>query len=140
MKVSESFKTIIWQQLQLIAQTNGQLAEAISKEDKKLDDCIKYIIMNVQKSGINGFADEEVFDMAIDYYLTEKVDLKGDIKCKVVVNRMVQLTDEEKKKAKEDALNALIKSETQRLSKPKPTAVAKPKTDGKSNVSLSLFD
>src|SRR5690606_14054035 len=127
-------------QLELVASFNNKLAEAMTKENKNLDDCIKYIIMTVKESGINGFADEEIYDMAIEYYLKESVDLKGDINCQVVVNHMVQLTEEEKKKAKEDAMKALINQEKNRLSKPKQTAAAKPKSEQKQNVSLSLFD
>lgn len=136
MKVSQSFKTVIEQQIKLISQTNQQLAEALDKDGKNIDDCLKYIIMTVKKSGLNGFADQEIFDMATNYYLSDNIDLTGDLNCHVVVNRVVQLTEEEKLKAKDDALKALVQKETQRLSKPKATA----KPDKKSNVSLSLFD
>lgn len=138
MKVSQSFKTVIEQQTRLISQTNHQLAEALNKDGKNIDDCLKYIIMTVKKSGLNGFADQEVFDMATNYYLSDNIDLTGDLNCQVVVNRVVHLTDEEKTKAKEKAFSALVQKETQRLSKPKTSA--KPKTDNNPKVSLSLFD
>ena len=39
-------------------------------EEKNIDDCITYILNQVQKSGCNGFEDSEIFNMAYHYYVT----------------------------------------------------------------------
>ncbi len=36
--------------------------------DKNIDDCVTYILNWVQKSGCNGFCDDEIYGQAIHYY------------------------------------------------------------------------
>ncbi|MBP9481471.1 MAG: hypothetical protein KBF15_08460, partial [Parabacteroides sp.] len=39
-----------------------------SKPEKNIDDCVTYILNEVKKSGCNGFADDEIYSMAVHYY------------------------------------------------------------------------
>ena len=43
-------------------------AVSFRKPNKSIDDFIIYILNTVQKSGCNGFTDDEVYSMAVHYY------------------------------------------------------------------------
>lgn len=104
MKSTTEFKNIIKNYLDNRAKEDELFAESYKKEGKNIDDCITYILNTVQKSGCNGFADEEIYSMAVHYYDEEKIDIGGNANCKVVVNRTIELTEEEKEQARKDAL------------------------------------
>lgn len=90
-------------------------AKSYAKEKKSIKECCNYIISEVRKSGRCGFADEEIFGMAVHYY--DEDDL-GEIKAangKVVVNHEIQLTEEEKAAAKARALAKFEADEKRRL-------------------------
>jgi len=86
MKPSDTFKKVIEQHLEEVAAKDSLFAETLKKEDKNIDDCIQYIFNTVQKSGCNGFADEEIFGMAIHYYDEDTIDIGKKVNMKVVVN------------------------------------------------------
>lgn len=105
--------------------------------DKTLDGCIDYIFTTVQKSGCNGFTDDEIFGMAVHYF-DEPNEALGDIKHlipNVVVNHHVELTEEEKEEAKQAALNEIKRKQIDSLTKKE---VAKKPVEVKENQ-LSLF-
>lgn len=104
-KVSTYFNDTIKAYLDSYAKTDLNFAKAYSNQEKNINDCCNYILNQVQKSGCNGFADEEIFKMARDYYVDEikPEDLKA-IGGKVVVNHTVELTEEEKQMARVEAL------------------------------------
>lgn len=68
----------------------------IRQPEKNIDDCCTFIINQVRQSGCNGFADEEIYSMALHYYDEEDIDIGKPVSCKVVVNHTVELTEEEK--------------------------------------------
>ena len=87
MKVSESFKNIIQQHLEQRAAADTLFAVTFAKEGKNIDDCVTYILNTVQKSGINGFADDEIFGMAVHYYDEDNIEVgKPATNSRVVVN------------------------------------------------------
>lgn len=55
-----------------------------------------YILNTVQKSGYKGFADDEIYSMAVHYYEEENIEVGKLVNCQVVVNHQVELTPEEK--------------------------------------------
>lgn len=100
------------------AQEDPLFAESYKKPNKNLDECITYIIGVVQKSGKNGFDDQEVYSMAVHYYDEDNIKPgKLPANMKVVVSQFVQLTPEEKeaarraaiKQAQDEAYNAYTK-------------------------------
>lgn len=103
MKSTESFKKVISDHLASVAAADAQLAEKMDNPKKNIDDCITYILNQVKASGCNGFADAEIFGMAIHYYDEEDVKPGAKISCEVVVNHKPELTEEEKLEAKEKA-------------------------------------
>lgn len=68
MKTTNHFKNTIQAYLDQRAETDVLFSLQYSKPEKNIDDCITYILNTVQKSGCNGFTDEEVYSMAIHFY------------------------------------------------------------------------
>ena len=68
MSTTEQFKKTIKEYLENRAAGDELFAKSYAKENKSIDECINFILQQVQKSGCNGFTDEEVYGMAIHYY------------------------------------------------------------------------
>ena len=107
-KGTETFKKTIQQYLEKRAEEDSLFAETLKKENKSIDECVNYILSEVQKSGCNGFADEEIFGMAMHYYDEDDVKPGSAKLMKVVVNHHVELTEEEKAIAKEKAMELAV--------------------------------
>jgi PcfK-like protein len=103
MKSTEAFKKTIQKYLEDRANTDALFAETFRKEGKNIDDCVTYILNTVQKSGCNGFADDEIYSMAVHYYDEDKIEIGGHRSGNVIVNHKVELSEEEKKIALEKA-------------------------------------
>lgn len=84
---------------------------------KNVLSCCNYIIEQVKKSHRQGFADDEIFGMAVHYYDEESIKaVRNGSKAVVVVNREIQLSPEEEQKVREEArleVIAAIKREEQ---------------------------
>jgi hypothetical protein len=120
MKSTENFKKVINEKLQEMASNDDLFAKNLKKTNKNIDDCVTYILNTVQKSGCNGFTDDEIFGMAAHYYDEDVVEVGKPVSCKVVVNHTVELTSEEIEEARAEAKNRAIAKEMERLQK-KPT-------------------
>ena len=103
MKTTEHFKRTIQAHLDRIASEDELFARFYSNPSKNPDDCITYILNTVKESGCNGFADEEIYSMAIHYYTEENINVGKPMNCNVVVNHAVELTEEEKEEARNHA-------------------------------------
>lgn len=68
MKATDHFKNTIKAYLDQRAETDFLFSFRYSLPEKKLEDCITYILNQVQKSGCNGFHDDEIFGMAVHFY------------------------------------------------------------------------
>ena len=88
-QTTDQFKKAIASYLQTLALSDELFAKTLSKPYKNIDDCATYILNEVKKSQRNGFADDEIFNMAIHYYDEETVEIGSPIKAKVVVNRTI---------------------------------------------------
>ena len=104
MKSTEHFKKVIEDYLNDRAENDKLFAEKYANEKKNIDDCITYILNEVQKSGYNGFTDDEIFGMAVHYYDEEQINVGAPVKARVVVNHVVELTEEEKAEARQKAM------------------------------------
>ena len=91
MKTSEAFKNTIEQYVISVADSNPQFAAKAVNPKKNLDDCVTFVLNQVQKSGVNGFTDDEIYSMVIHYYEEEDIDIGNPVECQVVVNHQVQL-------------------------------------------------
>nr|DAI40350.1 MAG TPA: PcfK-like protein [Caudoviricetes sp.] len=136
MKGTENFKRTIQAYLEERAKVDDLFAKSYAKPNKSIDECITYILNEVQRSGCNGFEDNEIFGMAVHYYDEDNLDAGKKINCKVVVNHTVELTEKEKQEIIEKARNAFYEEQ---LAKQRESL--KPKKKVKESVSgPSLFD
>lgn len=127
MKTTDHFKKTIKSYLDQRAEEDAQFAEKYANEEKNIDDCCTYILNTVKKTGCNGFTDDEIFGMAVHYYDEESIDVGKEIQARVMINHTVELTEEEKKEARQKAIDAYQddcrkKLEEQRKMKPKKQA------------------
>lgn len=136
MKATNNFKNTIQEYLEARAKTDELFAKSYAKPNKSIDECITYILNEVQRSGCNGFEDNEIFGMAVHYYDEDSLDVGEKINCNVVVNHTVELTEKEKQEIREKARNAFYEEQ---LAKQRESL--KPKKKVKESVSgPSLFD
>jgi hypothetical protein len=115
MKSTDTFKKTIEAHLQEMASQDPLFAEKLANPNKSIDKCITYILNWVQKSGCNGFTDDEIFGQAMHYYDEENIEVGKPIQCNVVVNHTVELTDEDKQKAKQEAIDKLVAQEQEKI-------------------------
>lgn len=137
-KGSVAFEDTIREYLEKRAENDALFAVKFSNPSKSVEDCVTYIINEVQKSGCNGFADDEIFGMAIHYYEENEIEVGKPINCQMVVNHTVELTEEEKEQARQDAIERLRQEEMAKLRKPiQPKKATEKKTQ---DVQPNLFD
>ena len=68
MKGTMAFQDTIRTYLDNMAMSDALFAVKYANPSKSMDDCVTYILNQVQKSGCNGFEDDEIFGMAVHYY------------------------------------------------------------------------
>ena len=136
MKGTENFKRTIQAYLEERAKVDDLFAKSYAKPNKNIDDCITFILNEVQKSGCNGFEDDEIFGMAVHYYDEDNLSVGEKISCEVVVNHKVELSEEEKQELKEKARKDFYQEQ---LSKQREVLKPKKKIETK-NVGPTLFD
>ncbi len=117
MKSTDSFKKVISDHLDKMALHDIKFAEKLKSESKSIDGCINYILNQVKASGCNGFADDEIFGMAVHYYDEEGIKSGPKINANVIVNHRVELTEEDKEKAKQEAIQQMVNDEKEKLKK-----------------------
>ena len=104
MKATDYFKQTIQSYLQRRAQEDELFALRYANPKKNIDDCITFILNYVKQSGCNGFADDEIYSLALHYYDEDDIDIGKPLKCNVVVNHTIVLTEEEKAEARRQAM------------------------------------
>ena len=104
-KATDYFKQTIQSYLQRRAQEDELFAPRYANPKKNIEDCITFILNYVKQSGCNGFADDEIYSLAMHYYDEDDIDIgKPLTNCKVVVNHTIVLTEEEKAEARRQAM------------------------------------
>lgn len=134
MKTTDHFKKVISDHLQQLAVNDPLFGETLKKPNKNIDDCVTYILNQVKALGCVGFADEEIFGMAIHYYDEDDVKPGKKISATVVVNHAVELTEVEKEKARQIAIDKAVEEERAKLIKKK-----QPKAGDVGVEQISLF-
>lgn len=107
-KGTQQFKTTIQAYLEKRAESDSLFAETLKKENKNIDECVNYILDEVQKSGCNGFADDEIFGMAVHYYDEDDLKATKQNSANVIVNHKVELTADDLTDAKAEAMKIAI--------------------------------
>lgn len=136
MKSTEHFKNTIQVYLDQRALEDVLFAESYKKVGKNIEDCITYILNEVQRSGCNGFADEEIYSMAVHYYDEDDIKTRQRPDCHIIVNHTVELTEEEKAEARQRAILQYQEAERQKLANRHKKATSKLETD----IQPSLFE
>ena len=138
MKATEHFKQTIKTYLDERAQNDQLFAVSYAKENKNMDDCVTFILNQVKRSKCMGLTDEEVYSLAVHFFDEDDIEIGNSIACNVIVNHTVELTEEEKAKARQEALKEYqaeqLRKMQKRTNKPK-TPKAQPEI-----TTPSLFD
>ena len=119
MKGTEHFKNTIKTYLDKRASEDELFAAIYAKPHKNIDDCINYILNEVHKSGCNGFADDEIYSMAVHYFDEDSISAGNTVSCHVVVNHTVELTAEEKEDARKEAMQRATNEAYRKIIQPK---------------------
>lgn len=138
MKATEHFRQTIKAYLDERAQNDELFAVSYAKENKNMDDCVTFILNQVKRSKCMGLTDEEVCSLAVHFFDEDDIEIGNSIACNVIVNHTVELTEEEKAKARQEALKEYqaeqLRKMQKRTNKPK-TPKAQPEI-----TTPSLFD
>ena len=138
MKGTEHFTRTIAEYLNQRAATDPLFAPNLQKPNKSIEECITYILSEVQKSGCNGFDDDEIYSIAVHYYDEDDIEVGKATNCQVMVNHVVELTEEEKAEARQEAIKQYQREE---LAKIQSRNAREKKTENtKAQVQPSLFD
>lgn len=138
MKVSTHFQTAIQSYLEQRAEYDELFARSYRNPLKNIEDCITYILNYVQKSGCNGFDDDEILGQAVHYYDEADIEVGKPIDCKVIVNHHVELTEEEKTEARKEAIKRAENEAYSRMTKRK-TAPKKESINSNNGQMTLLF-
>ena len=139
MSGTEQFTRTIAEYLNLRAATDPLFAPNLAKPHKNIEDCITYILKQVQQSACNGFENDEIYSMAVHYYDEDDLEVGSPVACHVVVNHTLVLTEEEKAEARKQAIQQYQAQELRRLQEPRRVK-AKASTDSEQVPEPSLFD
>ena len=139
MSGTEHFTRTISEYLNLRAATDPLFAPNLAKPHKNIEDCITYILKQVQQSGCNGFEDDEIYSMAVHYYDEDNLEVGSPVACHVVVNHAIVLSEEEKAEARKQAIQQYQAQELRRLQEPRQVKT-KASTNSEQAPQPSLFD
>ena len=139
MNGTEQFTRTIAEYLNLRAATDPLFAPNLAKPHKNIEDCITYILKQVQQSACNGFEDDEIYSMAVHYYDEDELEMGSHVACHVVVNHTIVLTEEEKAEARKQAIQQYQAQELRRLQEPRQVKT-KASTNSEQAPQPSLFD
>ncbi len=139
MKGTEHFKKTIQAFLEQRAAEDELFAVNYRNPAKNIDDCITFVLNYVQKSGCIGFSDDEIFGQILHFYDEANIEIGKPIDCKVVINRHVELTEEEKAEARQQAIKRAEDEAYAKMRQQRERATAK-RTATNQQVQPSLFD
>ena len=135
METIDHFKNIIKAYLDKRAAEDALFAEAYKKEKKSIDECCAYIMGEAQKQSVDISSGvkcapmdrDEVFSLAVHYYDEDNIKVEKVPTGRVAVNHTIELTEEEKQQAKENAIKSyqdnLLVEMTKKSAKPKAKKV-----------------
>lgn len=139
MKGTAQFKEVIKNYLDQRAKEDELFRAKYETTTCTIDDVVTYIFNEVQQSECCGFADEEIFSMAVHVIDEPSIEVGKPLDCNVVVNHHIELTEEEKAEQRELALKRYQEEELRKIqlrnSRPKPS-----KPQPNKHLEPSLFD
>lgn len=90
-------------------------AVTYAKPDKNLKECCNYVMECAKKGGRQGYDDSEVYNWAVHYYDEDDIKNIKPVSGKVVVNHSIELTEEEKDKARTEAIAQFTAEEKKKI-------------------------
>lgn len=141
MEKQDSFKKAIQAYLDNRAKTDELFAKSYVKVGKTLDECCNYILGEAKKQGnAVAMSDEEVYGMAVHYYDEDdikinKLSANARASVSAPVSKVVELSEEDKEKARQEAIKRLAEEQHALLRK-KPARAKKEVTEVQQ---MSLF-
>ena len=130
---NSNFKSYVQEYLDSLAEQDPLFANTLKKENKSIDECLKYIVKTIQsmaKDGIATIHRSEIEALARHYY--DEDDIKTDssnINYEVVVPRpKIELTAQEIEDSKEKARTQIYSDEYSRMHKHKKAVKSTAKT------------
>jgi hypothetical protein len=113
---NKTFKEAIKSYLDERAGTDELFAKSYAKENKNLDECCSYIMGEARKRGnAVAMSDTEVFGLAVHYYDEDDIKVnKLPAAARAVASassQSVKLTEEDKKRAREEAIKRLTEEQ-----------------------------
>lgn len=117
MKSSKAFKETIEAYLIKRAAEDELFAVTYKKENKSLEECCNYVMECAQKGGCQGYTDDEVFGWAVHYYDEDDIKNVKPLNGHVVVNHVVEFSEEEKANVKQKAFDAAVVEAKEELKK-----------------------
>jgi hypothetical protein len=119
------FEQTIKQYLDERAQSDPQFAEKYANPKKSIEECCKYIIGWVKAQKREGYADAEIYGQAVHYYDEDNVKITKVQGAKVVVNHAIELSETEKREAREAARRRFEDAELKKLQEARSNAQKK---------------
>lgn len=107
MKGTEHFKEIIKGYLDQRAKEDELFRAKYETTTRTMDDVITFILNEVQKSGCCGFADDEIYLLAVHCIDEPELEIGKPLQCNVVVNHHIELTEEERQNRRHSRSNAI---------------------------------
>lgn len=124
MRGTKFFEETIKAYLDKRAKEDEMFAKSYAKEGKSISKCCNYILQEVEKSGRSGFADEEIYGMAVHYYDEDKIKAEAmPSNVRVVVNHKIE--EEEKQTTVREEVKPV------KMEQKKPAPAVKPKKSRK---------
>ena len=93
-------------------------------------------LIGYKSTGCSGFSDDEIYGQCIHFFDEDNIDIGKEIQCKVVVNHHIELTEEEKAEARQNAIRQYQDEEIQKMKNRKKAKPAQTQTI----VAPTLFD
>ena len=125
MKGTQAFQDTLKEYLDSMAESDRLFADKYNNPSKTIEGCVNFVLSEVQKSGMNGFTDPEIYSMAVHYFVEDNIRNVPGIQCQVIVNHQVDLTPEEIAEMRQQAKEKVLADEMSRLrstgKKPTPT-------------------
>lgn len=139
MKGTEQFQEAIKSYLDKRAQEDELFRAKYETTTRTIEDVCNYIICEVQKSGRCGYSDLEIYGMATHVIDEPTVEIGEHKQCNIVVDRHIDLTDEEKAEQKALALRRYQDEELRKLQERNARRAAKQQENKQPEPSLFDF-
>lgn len=123
MKSTAYFTRTILTHLEQRASEDPLFAQSFANPDRDIDQCCVFILNQVHKSGCNGFHDDEIFELAENYYTAENIEVGKPINARIMINHVVELTTEEREQARQDAIQKAQNDAYNKMMQPKKKTV-----------------